>query len=376
MAAKLHSIPPPAFSIGYFYISITQVTREGTRDMQKMIAQLLHEREQHRDCVLVSLIADAGSAPRGKGSLMLVGAEGRILGTIGGGAVEKRSEEMALALLAEKRSGEHDFILRTNRTEDIGMACGGDVTAHFQYIPAESTLWQTILTAAADRMKTQTGGWLILREDGGAPTLACGGHAAVGDMLSSTLLDRLCSKSCVRADGYFSLPLPIGNRAIIFGAGHVAQSLCPLLRSVDFRPVVFDSRPELASAALFPDAEAIICGDFTRISDYLTLTAEDYLVVMTHGHVHDMEVEEQALRGQFAYLGVIGSRRKIAAVNARLLERGIQPARLNDVHTPIGTAIKAVTPAEIAVSIAGEMILVRATAREAGGTEKHSCPMH
>ena len=344
--------------------------------MRKIIAQLLYEREKHRDCVLVSLIADAGSAPRGKGSLMLVGAEGRILGTVGGGAVEKRSEELALALLREKRSGLHEFVLRANKTEDIGMVCGGDVTAHFQYIPAESTVWQTVLATAADRMDTHLGGWLILREDGGAPTLAGDGRCLAGEELCAKALDALCRAGCVRTEERFSMPLPVGERAVIFGAGHVAQSLCPVLRSVDFRPVIFDSRPEFAAPELFPDAEQVICGDFTRISDYLTLTPDDYLVVMTHGHVHDLEVEEQALRGQFAYLGVIGSRRKTASVNARLLEHGIPPERLEDVHTPIGTAIKAVTPAEIAVSIAGEMILVRATAREAAGVETHGCPMH
>ena len=343
--------------------------------MQKIVAQLLYEREKHRDCVLVSLIAAAGSTPRGKGSLMLVGREGRLLGTIGGGAVERRSEEMALALLGEKRSGLHEFVLRTSQGEDIGMACGGDVTAHFQYIPAESGSWQAVLAMAADRMKAHLGGWLILREDGCTPTLAGEMRCLAGNVLPAELLGLLCRESCVRAEGYFSLPLPVGNRAILFGAGHVAQSLCPLLRSVDFRPVVFDCRPELATPRLFPDAEQVICGDFDRISDYLTLTPNDYLVVMTNGHVHDMEVEEQALRGPFAYLGVIGSRRKTALVNARLLARSIPPERLDDVHTPIGTAIKAVTPAEIAVSITGEMILVRATAREAGGAQPHSCPM-
>ena len=195
--------------------------------------------------------------------------------------------------------------------------------------------------------------------------------------MSAETLQTLCRKQCARADGYFSLPLPTGDRVIIFGAGHVAQSLCPVLRSVDFSPVIYDPRAELLTRALFPEAEDMICDDFTRISDHLTITADDYLVVMTHGHIHDYTVEEHALRGEFAYLGVIGSRRKIAAVNDRLLKSGLPPERLNDVHTPIGLNIKAVTPAEIAVSIAGEMILVRATLREdAGGDAARGCPMH
>ncbi len=345
--------------------------------MRTILSQLVSEHAAGRDCVLVSLIADRGSAPRGKGSLMLVGAQGRIAGTVGGGAIERRSEAMGKTLTAEKRSGIHEFILRANKTEDIGMICGGDVTAHFQFIPAESALWDEVLHIAQTRTAARQHGWLILREDGGTPTLAADGQCLAGENLSAETLDALCRRTCTRADGRFSLPLPTGDRVIIFGAGHVAQSLCPVLRSVDFSPVIYDPRAELLTRELFPDAQDMICDEFTNISDHLTITDEDYLVVMTHGHIHDYAVEEYALRGEFAYLGVIGSRRKIAAVNDRLLKSGIPPERLNDVHAPIGLDIKAVTPAEIAVSIAGEMILVRAAMREeAGGNAARGCPMH
>ena len=91
----------------------------------------------------------------------------------------------------------------------------------------------------------------------------------------------------------------------------------------------------------------------------------------------DLEVEDQVLRYPLAYVGVIGSRKKTAAVNAALRESGISEEALRRVHTPIGTPIKAVTPAEIAVSIAGEMICERAMRREARGEETgHGCPMH
>ena len=97
---------------------------------------------------------------------------------------------------------------------------------------------------------------------------------------------------------------------------------------------------------------------------------------MTSGHSYDMEVQDQVLRGDFAYVGVIGSRRKTASVNQRLRERGVPEEAIQQVHTPIGMSIKAVTPEEIAVSIAGEMIYVRALRREANGVVNHGCPMH
>ena len=89
--------------------------------MNQIFAQLFYEMEKHRDTVLVTLIDAAGSAPRKSGSQMLVGASGRLTGTIGGGAVERRSEEMAMALLREKRSAVHDFLLHTAASRTVLM---------------------------------------------------------------------------------------------------------------------------------------------------------------------------------------------------------------------------------------------------------------
>ena len=124
--------------------------------MNQIFAQLFYEMEKHRDTVLVTLIDAAGSAPRKSGSQMLVGANGRLTGTIGGGAVERRSEEMAMALLREKRSAVHDFLLHTAASDgDIGMVCGGDVTAHFQFIPAEDTSIVLRLVQTVSRIRAR-----------------------------------------------------------------------------------------------------------------------------------------------------------------------------------------------------------------------------
>lgn len=252
------------------------------------------------------------------------------------------------------------------------MVCGGDVTAHFQFIPAEDASWQALASALTERLTAHQRGWLVLREDGG-----CGALLGPEGLLWGTLPEGVelisLQTDCVRRGGVFSMPLPIGERALLFGAGHISQALCPLLVTVGFRPVVFDCRPELATRKLFPTAEEIICGDFTSIKDHLTVTEEDFVVIMTNGHMHDFHVEEQVLRGPFAYVGVIGSRTKTVSVNRRLREAGIPEESIAQIHTPIGTAIQAVTPAEIAVSIAGEMILCRAERR---GDKPHGCPMH
>lgn len=333
--------------------------------MNQIFAQLFYEMEKHRDTVLVTLIDAAGSAPRKSGSQMLVGANGRLTGTIGGGAVERRSEEMAMALLREKRSAVHDFLLHTAASGgDIGMVCGGDVTVLFTRIPGMDARWNSLAQKAMQCFAEMTPADLSLGLNGGLAALI----GADGQLLAGA--------ASAPEEKHVLLPLPLGERALIFGAGHIARSLVPLLKTINFRPVVYDCRPECANQANFPDADQVIVGDFDHIADSLALLPDDYIVIMTNAHSHDFEVELQALQADHAYVGVIGSAKKTASVNARLRERGVTDDRLAVVHTPIGTAIKAVTPAEIAVSIAGEMIYVRALRREGGQEAHHGCPMH
>ena len=342
--------------------------------MRAIFAKILYETEKHHDLMLVTLTDNDGSAPRKKGSQMLVGEGGLILGSIGGGAVERIAIEMAKDLIRERRSDLHSFILRTNDTEDIGMICGGDVTALFQFIGADDPLWQQICGKAAELFGEQAGGWFVQPLNGGTPALLDKEkHLLCGIMPEcETPGDKLMFTS----GQYFWQALPIAQRVLIFGGGHIAAALVPLLTGIGFRCWVFDNRPEFTTEERFPLAEKRVTADYTRLGEFVDITGEDYAVIMTNGHSFDLEVQDHVLRGPFAYIGVIGSSRKTAAVNAKLRERGVPEEAIAKVHTPIGTPIKAVTPEEIAVSIAGELILVRAERREAAGEHIHSCPMH
>lgn len=344
--------------------------------MRGIFSKLLYETEEGRDVILATVVADRGSSPRGAGASMLVGANGRIVGSVGGGAVEYNAERIARELLAEKKSGQHDFTLRKNDREDIGMRCGGDVTILFSYVAAADPRWSLLAGAVCDRIQAGAAGWLARPLDGGVPSLYGETGLLAGDEVPAGAAEKLFRGGPVREDGYFCEPLPRFGRVVVFGGGHIAQALVPLLGTVDFRCVVLDNRPEYARPELFPGAEETVCCDYERIADSVRLTGEDYVIVMTNGHSYDLTVEDQVLRGDYAYLGVIGSRSKIAFVNKALTERGIDPERLRTVHTPIGIAIRAVTPAEIAVSILGELILCRAELREGDQEPGRGCPMH
>ena len=341
--------------------------------MRRIFTALLREMEEERDSMLVTVVADRGSSPRGAGAGMLVGADGRIVGTIGGGAVEYKAEALAKELLSQQKSGLHEYTLRPNDKEDLGMQCGGDVTVLFEYVSAADLRWSFLAGAVCDRIECREKGWLVRPLDGGVPSLCTEEGVLSGETLPAELLKKLCGRHMVTVDGYVSEPLPLHGRVVIFGGGHIAQALVPLLGSVDFRCAVLDDRSEYSAPELFPTADEVITCDYDRIADFVTLSGEDYVVVMTNGHSHDLSVEEQVLRGSYAYLGVVGSRRKIAYVNSVLTERGIPEERLATVHTPIGLSIGAETPAEIAVSILAELIAERARLRE--DEKSHACPL-
>lgn len=343
--------------------------------MNSIFAKMLYELEKNHDLMLVTIVSEAGSAPRGTGSQMLVNMDGLLLGTIGGGAVEHQSVILAGRLLEEKRSVRHDYVLRKNDGEDIGMACGGDVSVWFQFVDHTDPAWAALAGALLAQTNARKPGWLVQKLDGSFPTLLGeNGEVLAGEPVADAAGYQI--PGCKLTDTGFSMPLPIGERAIIFGGGHIARALAPLLHGVGFRVCVMDNRAEFTDPADFPGAERVVCGDYLRIADYFDLNEEDYVVVMTNGHSHDFDVQEQALRRKLAYIGVIGSRRKTAVVNARLREAGVPEEGIAQVHTPVGTAIKAVTPAEIAISIAGEMIYERALRREADGERHNGCPMH
>jgi xanthine dehydrogenase accessory factor len=165
---------------------------------------------------------------------------------------------------------------------------------------------------------------------------------------------------------WFAEPLVRAGFVYIFGGGHVAQELVPLLNHLDFRCVVFDDREEFTRRELFPGAVDVVRGDFQNIAAGISIGPQDYAVVVTRGHVSDYDAEAFALRSPARYIGVIGSRTKLAFVSGRLRALGFTDEDLNAerVHAPIGLDIKSETPAEIAVSIAGELILVRARCSE------------
>lgn len=147
------------------------------------------------------------------------------------------------------------------------------------------------------------------------------------------------------------------ERLIILGGGHIALPLAEFAARTGFQVTVADDRPSFANNARFPQAEEVICDSFVNIIPRLMITRNDYLVIITRGHRHDMDCLREILKlPESIYLGMIGSRRRVKAVLELLEEEGFEEDRLERVCTPIGLSIGAVTPEEISISILAQLI--------------------
>lgn len=154
---------------------------------------------------------------------------------------------------------------------------------------------------------------------------------------------------------------PDCSRVYIFGAGPVPQQLVPIAVAAGFYTVVLDEQLDLVTPERFPLAHQIIpLESFEQALSGLEINAQSYLVIATPDHNHDKTVLTQALRSQAGYIGMVRSKRDRNALYQTLIQEGFTLDELERVHSPIGLAIRAKLPAEIAVSITAELIKVRA----------------
>ena len=326
--------------------------------MKTLFRAMKQNLEAGEPLVLATVVDADGSTPRGAGARMLVGRSGLLWGTVGGGAVEHCCLELAKEVLQSGVSREEDFSLTPHDLHGLGMVCGGRVRILLQYIPAADA--DTLSAVERALPNLEAGGELWLVND-----VSCGGALSVYRRADAPrqLHPYLTKKPLrVREDGLDVFLEQIGTigTVYIFGAGHVGRELQPLLSRLGFRCAVVDDRPEYADPAQFPSANHVICADFSNLKNYVNLKPEDYACIMTRGHAHDTLVLTQVLAADPRYVGLMGSRRKIAAVHEVLRKEGFSEQQISKVTAPIGLPIGAQTPAEIAVSVAAQLIAIRA----------------
>ena len=249
--------------------------------------------------VIVRIVDTRGSMPRGAGAWLALDEDGQLTASVGGGSIEYLAIERAHEVLAGA-PGETRWFTR----DETGMACGGDALLDI--------------------------------------------HLAGEGELEALLSAEKTGKT----------------RAFVYGAGHVASALVKLLPAIGFSPFVVDDRPEMVTEERLPGAERIVCGPYTDLSALDALPEPgDFAVVLTHGHIADIDVLDQILGCGCTYVGCIGSRRKAAIAREELVGRGHDREAVDAICLPIGEDIGAETPAEFALAIAAQMVRVRAESR-------------
>ena len=318
-----------------------------------------------RGLVAATIVEAEGSTPQVPGATAVFSATGLVAGTVGGGLLEARVEAAAGLALGDGKARLLTVRLDADPADLEGAICGGSAKVLVDPgVGGDRAVFERALEGfrkrRPGRLVTEVrpgteGGVAVERrfEDGpeaggGGPRLIKGGEGRL------TFVEPVT-------------PLP---RLVIAGAGHVGRAVARLGAGLDFVVTVIDDRPDFANAAGVPEADEIVVGGIGRSLAERAIGPGDFVVIVTRGHEKDAEALRAVIGRPAAYIGMIGSKTKVGLMRREFLEKGWATAEEWDrVRAPIGLAIGSKTVEEIAVSIAAELVQVRAgrAAKEAGG---------
>ncbi|MBI3328237.1 MAG: XdhC family protein [Nitrospinae bacterium] len=361
--------------------------------MSDVFEEILRLQQQGQRGALCTIISSKGSLPMSGKAKMLVGADGTMVGTVGGGCLEADVWAEAQRVIKGDISKIAAFILTEQHAGESGLNCGGrveifiepvvpnrmdEVFAEIARIRAQGekgAIATVISSRIPPSMKDKAK--LLLRADG-----TTAGAIGEGGFIEESVRQK--AEEVMREDYLTVLQFEIGEEEAqrwaleggdtldvfiepivaiptlyLFGGGHVSLQIAKVAKSVGFKIVVIDDRPAFANQERFPMADETRVEDLYTVFERLKIDDQSYIVAVTRGHQHDEPVIEQAIRTDARYIGMIGSKRKITRMWKKLIERGADRKRLADVHAPIGLEIGADNPEEIAVSIVAQLIEAR-----------------
>lgn len=315
--------------------------------------------------IRVTIVRTRGSTPRELGASMIVTPQ-RLLGTIGGGALEHRAMQAARDLLSDPQAYDESHFALGAR---LGQCCGGQATLWFEHRDA----WERLLHAPEFSL---TDSWVAVGRAGHPDRILISANHSVGTLgadvdshAQAQARTALGSHAVAafweeQANGdLFFEPLAANDFDIwLFGAGHVALACARVLSALPCRLTVVDSRPELLEAIAATGARTL----FSRAPEQEVVSAPAHcqFVVMTHSHDLDARVCEQVMRrGDYAYLGLIGSRAKRASFEKRFRKRGLSQAQIESLVCPIGAPVpdggRPKEPGVIALGLAWQLLECR-----------------
>lgn len=339
--------------------------------MHKLLEMVIGALNRDERLCIATVIRRTGSAPREVGAKCLVGAEGLLWGSVGGGKLEKEVLAYSKGVIEERAPRLLIFRLDNTNLAQEGMICGGNVDIFLEpVLPEHIFFWQEIkkllegkrgdlrVLTSVDPKKWAKGcypKWVVDRE-----------KILVGE-LSNEVLDVIAKNQWIwdrwgaqlLEGDLFVETLSEIPRLVIFGAGHIGRYLAQISNLLEWETVVIDDTEHFLDPQLFPSGTKLILCPFQSVLSYVDLTKEDLVVIVTRGHLNDRDVLEQVLKVEPLYVGMIGSKRKRDMIFEYLREKGFSDEKLAQVRSPIGLQIGAETPQEIAISIVAEIIQVK-----------------
>lgn len=288
---------------------------------------------------------------------MLVYKDSTISGTIGGGAIEGDVIDKALALFDTNSCKIISYDLRKDgRSKDLDLICGGHMEVLLEYIDTvrENESLYSSVCQKIERDEPFLLKAVIVKEDAGIAI-----KRSIEDLPAPGITQGQNSVTLHTANEERILIEPVlpGQTVYLIGGGHVSKEIAQLTKQIGFRTLVFDDRNSFANRSRFPQADEIhVCPEYVDVFKPFQITSNSYIVIITRGHSYDKEVLAQALQTGAGYIGMMGSRKKRDTIYDTLIGEGFTVEKLKEVHCPIGLPIKAETPAELAVSIVGELI--------------------
>jgi xanthine dehydrogenase accessory factor len=362
--------------------------------VQDFFQELLQKLNAGETVAMATVVKRKGSVPREVGAKMLVDRAGTISGTVGGGCGEAEVWRSALNVIDTLRP----TTVSVDLTEEIAMesqgVCGGifDVfvqpwratsqpgqpdmrafaEAIAQALESERAAVLVTVIAAGGSWRASTGQQMLVHESGellgslelpGAPAnlsqkLVEAAQRAI--VAGKPHVERIESQeaSSTWAELFIEpfVPPPV---LLIAGAGHIAVPLAALASIMKFSVSVTDDRPSFANRERFPGAKQVLVGDIEVTLRNYPITPRTHIVLVTRAHAHDVQGLRAIIDSPAAYIGMIGSQRRVWAVFKLLHEEGVSAEKLARVHAPIGLDLGGSTPEEIALAIMSEIVLLR-----------------
>ncbi|MGD8540484.1 MAG: XdhC family protein [Candidatus Aminicenantes bacterium] len=366
--------------------------------MKNIFNRLLKEMKNTKPLALATIIETMGSSPQISGASAIFSTDGLVDGTLGGGILEARAEEEAIAALKDQESRLMPFSLDGAITSEEEAICGGEVTILIdtQTRDSEDTLDKMkssidsrqpgVLATTIDLFPKNrvilSRKWIEKSEifgDGAAAKESPHYEQIKNSFRSGRPLlleiqeeqekgekqEALSQKTLL-----FLEPLYPQSHLVIAGAGHIGKALAHLGNRLDFEVTVVDDRADFANPENIPEADHCVVSDIGRAIREIPKSLDTFIVIVTRGHSHDSDALRECISSNAGYIGMIGSERKIALMREKFLDEGwATEEQFDRVFAPIGLEIQSKTVEEIAVSIAAQLVLVRNQIQNKGRTE-------